>query len=228
LTERAYALGLTGISFSFVLSPVLINLGYKLVDCFKTETKPDLPLKALSKSIHDHVVVVGYSYVGRVICIMLEQANIPFIAFERRLDRIAEAKKEKRKVYFGDVTSPAMMNALAISRARAVIVTTRDYSAAKQLISTVLHFHPNLKVMTAVPYLFQRDELREMGAAQVVALMPEGTLSFGKSVLGELGIRPDSIEPILDSLRAADYASIRGVGATIPENVPKDAAAGQE
>ena len=77
LTERAYALGLTGISFSFVLSPVLINLGYKLVDCFKTETKPDLPLKALSKSIHDHVVVVGYSYVGRVICIMLEQASGP-------------------------------------------------------------------------------------------------------------------------------------------------------
>ena len=228
LTERAYALGLTGISFSFVLSPVLINLGYKLVDCFKTETKPDLPLKALSKSIHDHVVVVGYSYVGRVICIMLEQANIPFIAFERRLDRIAEAKKEKRKVYFGDVTSPGMMNALAISRARAVIVTTRDYSAAKQLISTVLHFHPNLKVMTAVPYLFQRDELRELGAAQVVALMPEGTLSFGKSVLGQLGIKPENIDPIMNSLRAADYASIRGVGGTIPEDGLKDVAAGKE
>ena len=228
LTERAYAMALTGISFSFVVSPVLINLGYKLVDRFTTETKPDLPLKALSKSIHDHVVVVGYSYVGRVICMMLERANIPYIAFERRLDRIAEAKKEKRKVYFGDVTSPGMMNALAISRARAVIVTTRDYSAAKQLISTVLHFHPNLKIMTAVPYLFQRDELREIGAAQVVALMPEGTLSFGRSVLGELGIKSDSIEPIMNSLRAADYASIRGVGGTNLEDSLKDVTAGKE
>jgi len=224
LTERAYAMGLTGISFSFAVSPVLINLGYKLTDRFKTETKPDLPLEALSESIDDHVVVVGYSYVGRVICIMLERANIPYIAFERRLDRIAEAKKEKRKVYFGDVTSPGMMNALAISRARAVIVTTRDYSAAKQLTSTLLHFHPNVKVMTAVPYLFQRDELRELGAAQVVALMPEGMLSFGKSVLGELGIRPDGIEPIINSLRAADYASMR-LGGSIRDNVPKDAAA---
>jgi glutathione-regulated potassium-efflux system protein KefB len=225
LTERAYAMSLTGISFSFVVSPVLINLGYKLVDRFQIETKSKLPLKALSESIHDHVVVVGYSYVGRVICVMLERANIPYIAFERRLDRIAEAKKEKRKVYFGDVTSPAMMNALAISRARAVIVTTKDYSAVKRLTTTLLHFHPNVKVMTAVPYLFQRDELREIGAAQVVALMPEGTLSFGKSVLSELGITPDSIEPIMNSLRAADYASIRGVGATIPEDVPKDAVA---
>jgi len=225
LTERAYAVGLTGISFSFIVSPVLINLGYKLVDRFKTETKPKLPLKALSESIHDRVVVVGYSYVGRVICIMLERANIPYIAFERRLDRIREAKKDKRKVYFGDVTSPAMMNALAISRARAVIVTTRDYSAVKRLSSTLLHFHPDMKVMTAVPYLFQRDELREIGAAQVVALMPEGTLSFGKSVLGELGIKPDSIEPIVNSLRAADYASIRGVGGTIPEGGVRDVGA---
>src|SRR5262245_3435308 len=137
LTERAYAFSLTGISFSFVLSPVLINLGYKLVDRFKTERKPDLPLKAVSESIHDHVVVVGYSYVGRVICMMLEWASIPFIAFERDLDRIAEAKKEKREVYFGDITSPGVMNALAISRARAVIVTTRDFDAIKRLTSTL-------------------------------------------------------------------------------------------
>ena len=53
----------------------------------------------------------------------------------------------------------------------------------------------------------------------------QGELSFGKSVLGELGIRPDSIEPILDSLRAADYASIRGVGGTSPEDDLKDVVA---
>jgi len=225
LTERSYAMGLTGISFSFIVSPLLINLGYQLVDRFETETKPHLPLKALSESVHDCVVVVGYSYVGRVICIMLERANIPFLAFERSLDRIAEAKKENRKVYFGDITSPSMMKALAVSRARAVIVTTRDYSVVKRLTSTLLHFYPDAKVMTAVPYLFQRDELRKIGAAQVVALIPEGTLTFGRSVLGELGIKPDAIEPIMNSLRAADYASMQDVPGNIPDNVPKAAAA---
>jgi voltage-gated potassium channel Kch len=70
--------------------------------------------------------------------------------------------------------------------------------------------------------------LREIGAAQVVALMPEGTLSFGRSVLGELGIKSDSIEPIMNSLRAADYASIRGVGGTNLEYSLKDVTAGKE
>jgi len=222
LTDRGYTLGLMGLSFSFVVSPVLINLGYTLVDRFTPETNPDLPLQAVSESIHEHVVVVGYSYVGRVICIMLERANIPFIAFELRLDRLAEAQKEKRQVYYGDVTDPATMGAVAIARARAVIVTTRDYAAVKRLTGNLRHFYPGVKVMTAVPYLFQRDELRELGAAQVVALMPEGTLSFGRAVLGELGMKPERIEPIMTSLRAADYASIRGVGGTIPEDGLQD------
>jgi len=77
-----------------------------------------------------------------------------------------------------------------------------------------------------VPYLFQRDELRNMGAAQGVALTPEGTLSSGRSILGELGTGPDEIETIIGALRADDYASIRDVGGTLPENVPKTAAEG--
>ena len=89
-------------------------------------------------------------------------------AFERFLDRLAEAKKWKHKVHYGDVTDPAMMGALAISHARVVVVTTREYSAVKQITGTLRQFYPSVKVITAVPYLFQRDELRQMGAAQVV------------------------------------------------------------
>ncbi|MFI5323205.1 MAG: hypothetical protein ACHQ6U_06680 [Thermodesulfobacteriota bacterium] len=49
--------------------------------------------------------------------------------------------------------------------------------------------------------------------------------SLGRSVLGELGIRPDDIETIISSLIAGDYASIHAVGGDIPENVPRGDAA---
>jgi glutathione-regulated potassium-efflux system ancillary protein KefC len=225
LTDRAYTLGLIMISFSFVVSPVLINLGYTLADRFTKEARPDVPLKAPSESIHNDVIVVGYSHVGRVICMILERANISYVAFERFLDRLAEAKKWKHTVHYGDVTDPAMLGALAISHARVVVVTTRDYSAVKRITGVLRQFYPSVKVITAVPYLFQRDELRKMGAAQVVALTPEGTLSLGRSILAELGAGGDDIETIIGSLRADDYASIRNVGDTLPGNVRKDATA---
>ncbi|HTR64026.1 MAG TPA: cation:proton antiporter [Candidatus Binataceae bacterium] len=225
LTERAYAMGLMGISFSFVVSPLLINLGYKLVERFPTEPNPDL--NKMSEAIHDQVVVVGYSYVGRVICMVLEQANVRYIAFERRFDRFAEAKKGKHNVHYGDISDPAMMGALGIARARAVIVTTRDYSAVKRVTGTLLHFYRSVKVITAVPYLFQREELRKMGVSKVIALTPEGTLSFGRLVLGELGVGTDDMDTIISSLRADDYAFIRGVGGAIPKDAAEDAEAGK-
>jgi len=227
LPDQAYTLGLIGISFSFMVSPVMINVGYQLADRLSKAPKPDLPRKALNGSIHNQVIVVGYSYVGRVICMILERANVPYLAFERSLDRLAEAKKSKHKVHYGDVTDPTMMGALAISHARIVIVTTRDYSAVKQVTGSLRQFYPSVKVITAVPYLYQRDELRQMGAALVVALTPEGTLSLGRSVLGELGTKPHDIETIIGSLRADDYALIRNVGDTVSENVPTDAGAGK-
>jgi len=46
---------------------------------------------------------------GRLICMILERAHIPYIAFERSFDRLDEAKKWKHKVHYGDVTDPAMM-----------------------------------------------------------------------------------------------------------------------
>jgi hypothetical protein len=53
-----------GISFSFVVSPVLINLGYKLVDRLAIKAKPNPSLKEIGETARDHVVVVGYSYIG--------------------------------------------------------------------------------------------------------------------------------------------------------------------
>jgi voltage-gated potassium channel Kch len=77
--------------------------------------------------------------------------------------------------------------------------------------------------MTAVPYLFQRDALRRLGATRVIALTPEGTLSFGKLVLGELGITADGTDTIINALRADDYAFLRGIGAMALRHDPTDA-----
>jgi glutathione-regulated potassium-efflux system ancillary protein KefC len=223
LSARAYTIGLTMISFSFVLSPVLINLGYKLSDRLASTPKPDVPLKSLSESIENRVVVVGCSYVGRAICAILELAKVPYIAFEIDLDHLSAAKKRNHNAHYGDVTEPMMMSTISIARARSVILTTSGYEATKRMIGNLRQFYPDVPVMTAVQYLVQRDELRRMGASQVVALMPEATLRFSRSVLRSLGVSPDEVESIINSFTADDYAVMRGIGGVGPETTAKEA-----
>ena len=225
LSAQAYTVGLTMISFSFVLSPVLINLGYKLNDRLASTPNPDVPLKPLTESIENRVVVVGYSYVGRSICAILQLAKVPYIAFEIDFERLSEARKWNHNAHYGDVTEPMMMGTISIARARSVILTTSGYEATKRMIGNLREFYPNVPVMTAVQYLVQRDELRRMGARQVVALMPEATLRFSRSVLSNLGVAPAEIESIINSFAADDYAVMRGVGGVGPQTVSNEAGA---
>jgi glutathione-regulated potassium-efflux system ancillary protein KefC len=213
LSPRAYTIGLTVISLSFVVSPVLINLGYKLTDRLKRRPQLDAALTATTESMHDHVLMVGYSHVGRAICLMLEWAKVPYICFETDLARITEARRWKHNVHYGDATDPALLGLLRLARVRSVIVTTGIYDSTKRIISHLRQFYPNVPVMTAVQYLAQREELRHMGATQVMALAPEGTLSFGRSILDSLGVSDGQAEAIISSLKANDYAVLRGVGA---------------
>jgi hypothetical protein len=67
-----------------------------------------MPLKALSESIENRVVVVGYSYVGRSICAILELEG-SIHRFRDRFERLSEAKKWNHNAHYGDVTEPMMM-----------------------------------------------------------------------------------------------------------------------
>ncbi|MGH8546307.1 MAG: NAD-binding protein, partial [Gammaproteobacteria bacterium] len=195
---------------------------YKLSDRLASTPTLDVPLNSLSESIENRVVVVGYSYVGRSICAILDHAQVPYIAFEVDIERLSEAKKWNHNAHYGDVTEPTMMSTISIASARSVILTTSRYEATKRMIGNLRQFYPDLPVMTAVQDLVQRDELRRMGAKQVVALMPEGTLRFSRSVLSHLGVAPDKVESIINTFAADDYAVMRGVSGVGPETAAEE------
>jgi len=170
LTLRDYTIGITVISLSFVVSPVLINLGYRLTADLKAPAGGDLQPAPVPDAT---VVVAGYGPVGRVMCAMLERARIPYTAFTADAESLAKATKTRHNVLYGDLTDAELLDAIAIA---------------------------------------QRDELRRMGESEVVALAPEGTMSFGHSVLQRLGIKAAETDAIVSSMKAKDYAVLRATG----------------
>ena len=209
LSPRDYTIGVTVITLSFLASPLLINLGYR----FTSRLEGGAVHKLLPTPIADaSVVVAGYGPVARVICAVLERARIPYTAFDVDMENLAKAAKVRHTVRYGDLTNAELLDAIAIARARLVIVTMGDAAATKQLVGNLRRFYPDVPATIAVQYLAQRDDLRRMGEADVVALAPEGTLSFGHSVLKRLGAANTETEDIIGSLKAKDYAALRVSG----------------
>ena len=209
LSGRDYAVGLIVISFSFIVSPVLINLGYRLTGRLSGGRTGVTPAQ-MNGPMENAVVVAGYGYVGRAICFMLQRANVPYRAFDTDPLHLAWGQTSRHNVYYGDITDSVMMSSVGIAHASLVIVTTNSPEATRRIIGNLQHFYPHVPVMTAVQYLAQRDELRKMGANRVVALAPEGVLTFGRSVLDSLGIAAAEIERIVSSLQSKDYSALRG------------------
>ena len=210
LNPRDHAVGLAVISVSFVLSPLLINLAYKLSDRWIRESAgAGQPL--VTATSEGRVIVAGYGYVGRTICIMLEQARIPYRAFELDPDRLVLAEQSKHDVHYGDIGDPRLLTAISIDSARLVIVTAGAYASTKRLVTNLHQFYPRVRAMTAVEYLAQRDELNRLGVRDVVALVPEGAVRFGLSALDRLGIAQEEAESIVQTLKTNDYAALRMV-----------------
>ena len=216
ISSRSYALFLGYISASFIVSPLLINLGYRFTARWDPSGAAIRPGRFGGK-VAGQVVVAGYSFWGRGICQMLGEARVPYIAFDIDLDRLKVGEVSRHNVHYGDVTDPTMMGAVAIANARAVVVTTSSFDDSKRMIDNLRRFYPAVPVLTAVQLLVQRDELRRMGAQQVVALWPESTLSFGRSVLLAVGVPGPQVEAIVTSLQANDYQALRDMGAVAEE-----------
>jgi Kef-type K+ transport system membrane component KefB len=218
---RAYALYLSFISASFILTPLLINLGYRLTASWD-RSGAGLRPGPFQGTTDGQVVVAGYSFWGRGICQMLEAARVPYIAFDIDLERLRVGEKSRHNVHYGDVTDPTMMGAVAIASARAVVVTTSTFDESKRMIDNLRRFYPAVPVLAAVQLLVQRDELRRMGAKQVVALWPESTLSFGRSVLLAVGVPGPQADAVVAELKADDYRALLKLGpaAAEPSAVP--------
>ncbi len=218
LTDHDFAIVLVVISMSMALTPLLVKLGYGLADRLQTKT---MPLKALSEELKDHVVVAGYGRSGRLMCMMLESTDTPYIAFDLDLNGIAEGKSAGHNVHFGDVTDPEMQGAAAFARATAVVVTLEDMQAAARLVEELVTFYPHLPLHMATPDLATRDAMRARGVAEAVCNIVEGNLQLGGSVLGTAGVDQVDIDLLIEDFRRDDYALLRGIAA-----VPGNRAAG--
>jgi glutathione-regulated potassium-efflux system ancillary protein KefC len=222
LRPRDYTLGLSVISLSFIVSPLLINLGYKLSERLKYARPPGAQQEPPAAG---SVVVAGYRYVGRTICGMLERAHVPYTAFDVDPDWLAKGRKLGHSVRYGDVADPAILHEIAIARPRLLIATNGADPSVRRMIDHLSKFYPQLPVITAVPYLAQRDELRQAEATEVVALAPEGILSFGRRILDRLGVVAGKAESIVDALKADDYRVLRTDTSNEPDAEPAGQAA---
>jgi glutathione-regulated potassium-efflux system ancillary protein KefC len=210
IEDELFVAAVTIISFSMLLTPLIVSLGNTLALKFEKE-----PLKLESTYVPEEswkgVVIAGYGRVGRLVATMLEYANINFVAFDVDSKRVELGQKEGRQVYYGELSELEFLNKIGLERVSAVIVTVDNHHTASKIISHIRTLYPVLTILSRTRDMKTRDTLLKHGATWAMPESIEGSLRLASEFLLSQGMPREEVFEILTYFRKDDYEVIREI-----------------
>lgn len=208
ISDELFISTVTIISFSMLLTPMIVNLGEKLSLRLNNE-----PIKIKSAYVPEDswngVIIAGYGRVGRLVSTMLEHAGKSYIAFDVDSKRVELGQREGRAVYYGELSDLDFLNHLGLDKVDAIIVTVDNHHTSSKIISHVRSLQPTLKIFSRTRDMKTREFLLQHGATWAMPESTEGSLRLASETLLSLGMSRDEVFDISTFFRKDDYEPIR-------------------
>ena len=190
------------VGLSMLLTPMLARLGNVLGQRLGRAKRSDpadaielldLPLAP--------VVIAGFGRVGRLVAAVLAREEIPYVAVEADVGRVAAARAAGQPVYFGDASRADLLMHLHADRSPAIILTMDDSDAALNAVRGIRAQLPQVALYARARDEAHAAQLLEAGADQVIPDTLESSLSLAGFALEAAGYSDQTIGHILERER---------------------------
>ncbi|RXK01004.1 portal protein [Arcobacter sp. CECT 8986] len=208
ISDELFIAAVTIISFSMLLTPMVVSIGDKLAFKLKKEPTP-IESAYVPDDSWKGVLIAGYGRVGRTVSTMFEHAQIPYVAFDIDSSRVELGQKERRPVYYGELSELDFLNKVGLDRVEAVILTVDNHRTAVKMISHIRSLYPRLMIFSRTKDMKSRDALIKHGATWGMPESIEGSLRLGAETLLKLGMTREEVFDILTYFRKDDYETIK-------------------
>ena len=153
--------------FSMIITPFFITRIKKIVEFLSRETSVVEELAPLANR-ENHVVVCGYSTVGKFVTAHLDELGVSYVVIDNSYKHVKEAINDGKEAYLGDASRLSILNALHIENAASVIVTL-DNIEKKRLISEAILAHTkNVNLIVKVTSLEDKEKLKDLNITTIV------------------------------------------------------------
>ncbi|MCU0881133.1 MAG: cation:proton antiporter [Hyphomonadaceae bacterium] len=160
--------------------------------------------EATSAMLEDagHVIVAGYGRVGRTVVDLLEHHGVRYVAIDASPDNADRARKDGRRVYFGNAARPAMLKACGLDRASALVVTMDGGTSVDEVVASVHRERPDLPIICRARDARHAGHLYAMGVREAVPETFEASLQLGEALLVEVGVPMGRVIATVHQMRA--------------------------
>ena len=172
------------VAVSMGLTPVLAAIGARIAARIARHPAQEAQdWGSETTELRDHVVVAGFGRVGRAVCRMLAEGDVPYVALDLDADRVARAHAQGLPVYYGDAARPEVLRGARVAHARAAVLTMDDPVAAERAAAGLRSSFPDIPIFARARDKAHRERLETAGATGIVHETLGLSLELGGAVL---------------------------------------------
>jgi CPA2 family monovalent cation:H+ antiporter-2 len=212
-STASFALTVTAVTMALI--PLLSHLARRFASRLRAAgaTPSELMMRPTTGR-QRHAIVVGYGRVGKVVCGLLKEHGIPYIAADSDASTVTRDRRDGHDVYYGDAADPKFLEICGLADAAGVIINTHH-----QLDDNVEHvraMRPDVLIVSRARDADHARHLYRLGATDAVPEAIEASLQLSEAALVGLGLPTGpviaSIHEKRDEIRRGLQQAARAAG----------------
>lgn len=196
LPEAGRDLILAGAIISIFLNPFIFNFAVGSTSAVKKQLEEDAERTEIEheKKREEHVILVGYGRVGKLVAHALRAAPTAVLLIEAQSDLAREARAEGFEVITGNAVEPDVLREAGIERAHRMLIAIPEGFEAGAICEAARKLRPDLSVIARAHSDAQFAHLVEHGCDKVVL----GEREIARQMLELIGASASRIAAVPD------------------------------
>jgi len=179
--------------------------GWLLAESPPTEQSPGLA---------DHVIIAGFGLNGRNLATALAEFGVPHVVLELNPETVRRERSLGLDIHYGDCTRAAVLEHAGIARARTFVLAISDAASTRRSVRIARELAPTVRILVRSEYVAEVDELRQLGADEVIPAEFETTLALFDRVLSIYDVPEATVDDLADRMRLESYGFLRSAPRT--------------
>jgi monovalent cation:H+ antiporter-2, CPA2 family len=205
---------------SIALNPLMFSLMDRLGDHLgrsssegkaldQLAAKEDLATEEASAGLEDHVVMIGYGRVGRLIGTALDRAKVQYVVVDFDRDVIDSLHRESVPSFFGDATRKSVLVQAKLATAKLLVIATPANSQTREIVEAAHSVRPDVAICVRTHHVEDYHFFGAKKIQRVVLGELETALQMVDFALEKTNSDPESSKAIIDSLRLSGAETIQ-------------------
>ena len=151
---------------SMILTPFFLNNIYKISSLLSKDLYESDNIKPLDEQ--NHIIICGFSILGRVVARDLADRNVPFIIVTNDLRQVQFATKMGYKAYFGHLQKKSVLEALRTEKSSSIIVTITETHDKILICDAILKYYPEANIILKYESMEEKHLLMDLNIKKFV------------------------------------------------------------